>query len=56
MLIVHLIVAARRQPSRVLVLFIARLCFEVAFQAALTWLAHPVLGELAWRELLAARR
>lgn len=53
-LIAHLIVSAQREPSRVLTLFIALMCFEVFFLAVLTWLAHPVLGELAWWTILTA--
>lgn len=53
-LIAYLIVSAQREPSRVLILFIALLCFEVFFLAVVTWLAHPVLGELAWWAVLAA--
>ncbi|MEX2222327.1 MAG: hypothetical protein WEG40_11080 [Candidatus Rokuibacteriota bacterium] len=53
-LIAYLIVSAQREPSRVLILFIALLCFEVFFLAVVTWLAHPVLGELAWWAILAA--
>lgn len=53
-LIAYLIVSAQREPSRVLMLFIALLCFEVAFLAVLTWLAHPVLDELAWWSILVA--
>jgi hypothetical protein len=53
-LIAYLIVSAQREPSRVLTLFIALMCFEVFFLAVLTWLAHPVLGELAWWTILSA--
>lgn len=53
-LIAYLIVSAQREPSRVLILFIALMCFEVFFLAVLTWLAHPVLGELAWWAILVA--
>jgi hypothetical protein len=53
-LIAYLIVSAQREPSRVLTLFISLLCFEVFFLAVLTWLAHPVLGELAWWTILVA--
>ena len=53
-LIAYLIVSAQRAPSRVLTLFIALMCFEVFFLAVVTWLAHPVLGELAWWTILAA--
>lgn len=54
MLIAYLIVSAQSAPSRVLTLFIALMCFEVFFLAVVTWLAHPVLGELAWWTILAA--
>ena len=51
-LIAYLIVSAQRQPSRLLLFFIVLLCFEVFFLAVVTWLAHPVLGELAWWAIL----
>ncbi|HSB42270.1 MAG TPA: hypothetical protein VLK28_10595 [Methylomirabilota bacterium] len=51
-LIAYLIVSAQREPSRVLILVIALLCFEVFFLAVVTWLAHPVLDELAWWAIL----
>ena len=51
-LIAYLIASAQRQPSRLLVLFIALLCFEVFFLAVVTWLAHPVLNELSWWAIL----
>jgi len=47
-LIAYLVVSAQRQPSRLLLMFITLMCFEVFFLAVVTWLAHPVLGELAW--------
>ncbi|MGH7402036.1 MAG: hypothetical protein ACREKQ_06380 [Candidatus Rokuibacteriota bacterium] len=53
-LIAYLIVSAQREPSRVLTLFIALMCFEVFFLAVLTWLADPVLDELAWWAILVA--
>ena len=53
-LIAYLIVSAQSAPSRVLTLFIALMCFEVFFLAVVTWLAHPVLGEIAWWTILAA--
>src|SRR6266540_5757571 len=53
-LIAYLIVSAQRQPSRVLMMLIALLCFEVFFLAVVTWLAHPVLNELAWWAILIA--
>ncbi|HEV8440826.1 MAG TPA: hypothetical protein VGT40_22285 [Methylomirabilota bacterium] len=51
-LIAYLIVSAQRQPSRLLLMFIALMCFEVFFLAVVTWLAHPVLNELAWWAIL----
>jgi len=51
-LIAYLIVSAQRVPSRVLMLFIALMSFEIAFLAVVTWLAHPVLDELAWWAIL----
>jgi hypothetical protein len=53
-LIAYLIVSAQREPSRVLTLFIALMCFEIFFLAVVTWLAHPVLDELAWWAILVA--
>jgi hypothetical protein len=53
-LIAYLIASAQREPSRVLTLFIALMCFEVFFLALMTWLAHPVLDELAWWAILIA--
>jgi hypothetical protein len=53
-LIAYLIVSAQQEPSRLLLMFIALLCFEVFFLAVVVWLAHPVLGELAWWSILAA--
>lgn len=53
-LIAYLIVSAQRQPNRLLVLFIALLCFEVFFLAVLTWLAHPVLTDVGWWAILLA--
>jgi hypothetical protein len=53
-LIAYLIVSTQREPSRVLILFIALMCFEVFFLAVLTWLAHPVLDELGWWTILVA--
>jgi hypothetical protein len=53
-LIAYLIVSAQREPSRVLMLFIALMSFEIAFLAVVTWLAHPVLDELAWWAILVA--
>ena len=51
-LIAYLVVSAQRQPSRLLLMFITLMCFEVFFLAVVTWLAHPVLGELAWWAIL----
>lgn len=51
-LIAYLIVTVQREPSRFLTLFIALMCFEIFFLAVVTWLAHPVLNELAWWAIL----
>jgi hypothetical protein len=51
-LIAYLIVSAQRQPSRLLLMFIVLMCFEVFFLAVVTWLAHPVLNELTWWAIL----
>jgi hypothetical protein len=53
-LIAYLVVSAQRQPSRLLMMFIVLMCFEVFFLALLTWLAHPVLNELTWWAILIA--
>jgi hypothetical protein len=53
-LIAYLIVSAQRQPSRLLLIFIVLMCFEVFFLAVVTWLAHPVLNELTWWAILLA--
>jgi hypothetical protein len=53
-LIAYLIVSAQREPSRLLTLFIALMCFEVFFLALVGWLAHPVLGGVAWWAILVA--
>jgi hypothetical protein len=53
-LIAYLVVAAQRQPSRLRLMFIVLLCFEVFFLAVVTWLAHPVLNELTWWAILVA--
>ena len=53
-LIAYLIVSAQRQPSRLLLMFIVLMCFEVFFLAVVTWLAHPVLNELTWWAILLA--
>jgi hypothetical protein len=52
-LIAYLIVTVQREPSRVLMLFIGLMCFEIFFLAVVSWLAHPVLNELAWWAILA---
>lgn len=51
-LLAFLVTSAQSQPSRLLILFIGLLCFEVAFLAVLTWLARPVLNDLAWWTIL----
>lgn len=51
-LIAYLIVSAQRQPSRLLIFFIALLCFEVFFLAVVTLLAHPVMNEVTWWSIL----
>jgi len=51
-LFAYLIITVQREPSRLLMLFIALMCFEVFFLAVVTWLAHPVLNELAWWAIL----
>ena len=53
-LIAFLIATAQRQPSRLLVMFVALMCFEVAFLAVLTWWAHPVVTALRWWAILIA--
>jgi hypothetical protein len=53
-LIASLIVSAQYQPSRLLVLVITLLCFEVFFLAVLVWLARPVLDDVAWWAILLA--
>jgi hypothetical protein len=53
-LIAYLIVTVQREPSRLLTLFIGLMCFEIFFLAVVTWLAHPVLNELAWWAILVA--
>ncbi len=53
-LIAFLIATAQRQPSRLLVMFIALMCFEVAFLAVMTWWAHPVVTALGWWAILIA--
>jgi hypothetical protein len=52
-LIAFLIVSAQRQPSVLLLLVLALLCFEVFFLALLVWLAHPLLEALEWWAILA---
>jgi len=53
-LVAYLIVSAQSQPSRLLMVFIALMSFEVAFLAALTWWAHPVVTALGWWAILIA--
>ncbi len=53
-LIAYLIVSAQSQPSRLLLVFIALMSFEVAFLAILTWWAHPVVTALGWWTILVA--
>jgi hypothetical protein len=53
-LIAFLIVSAQSQPSRLLIVFIALMCFEVAFLAVLTWWAHPVVTAVRWWAILVA--
>jgi len=53
-LLAFLIASAQGRPTRLITLIIALLCFEVALLAVLTWLARPVLNELAWWAILVA--
>ena len=53
-LVAYLIVSAQSQPSRLLIVFIALMSFEVAFLAVLTWWAHPVVTTLGWWAILVA--
>ncbi len=53
-LVAYLIVSAQSQPSRLLMVFIALMSFEVAFLAILTWWAHPIVTELGWWAILLA--
>src|SRR5512132_1215079 len=53
-LIAYLIASAPSQPSRLLMVFIALMSFEVAFLAILTWWAHPVVTALGWWAILLA--
>lgn len=53
-LIAYLIVSAQSQPSRLLMVFIALMSFEVAFLAVLMWWAHPVVTALGWWAILIA--
>jgi hypothetical protein len=53
-LIAYLIVSAQSQPSRLLMVFIALMSFEVAFLGVLTWCAHPVVTALGWWAILIA--
>ena len=46
-LIAYLVVSAQREPSRLLVMFIALMCFEVFFLAVVDWLARPCRAN--WR-------
>jgi hypothetical protein len=46
-LLAYLIASAQTRPSRLLVLFIGLLCFEVSSLALIVWLVHPVLTEVA---------
>jgi hypothetical protein len=52
--VAYLIVSAQSQPSRLLMVFIALMSFEVASLAVLTWWAHPVVTALGWWAILAA--
>jgi hypothetical protein len=51
-LIAYLIVSAQSQPSRLLIVVIALLCFEVALLAVLTWWARPVMTTVRWWAIL----
>jgi len=53
-LIAFLTATAQSQPSRLLMVFIALMCFEVAFLAVLEWWAHPVVTALRWWAILIA--
>ncbi len=53
-LLAYLIASAQSRPSRLLVLFIGLMCFEVLSLAGVVWLAHPVLTEVAWWAILTA--
>ncbi|HTY79732.1 MAG TPA: hypothetical protein VMI34_18045 [Candidatus Bathyarchaeia archaeon] len=53
-LIAFLIATAQRQPSRLLMMFIALMCFEVAFLAVLGVWARPVVTALGWWAILIA--
>jgi hypothetical protein len=53
-LVAYLIVSAQSQPSRLLMVFIALMSFEVAFLAVFTWWAHPVVTALGWWAILIA--
>jgi hypothetical protein len=53
-LIAYLIASAQTRPSRMLLVIIALLCFEVAFLGVVTWWAHPVLSWLQWWAILIA--
>jgi len=51
-LIAFLIVSAQSHPTRLLMVVIALLCFEVAILAVLTWWAHPVVTTVRWWAIL----
>jgi len=53
-LVAYLIVSAQSRPSRLLMVFIALMSFEIAFLAVLTWWAHPVVTALGWWAILIA--
>jgi hypothetical protein len=53
-LVAYLVASAQTRPSRLLVLFIGLLCFEVSSLALIVWLAHPVLTDVTWWSILAA--
>jgi hypothetical protein len=53
-LIAYLIVSAQREPSRLLMLFIALMCFEVFFLAVVVGLTPQVLGAVSWWAILVA--
>jgi hypothetical protein len=53
-LVAYLIISAQSQPSRLLVVFIALMSFEVAFLAILMLWARPVVTALGWWAILVA--